>query len=352
MIMKRVLVGMSGGIDSFVTALLLQQQGYEVQGVVLELWKKNDIAVVEEICQSLQIPLMYLEERKLFREKVVHPFIEAYLSGYTPSPCCFCNNQVKWEILYRIAQQYQIPFIATGHYVRIKQVLGKYYIQSGIDPTKDQSYFLYGLPQKILSKALTPLGDYTKAEVRNWALNHGFKQMVCRRESMGICFLEGKDYREFIRETLGEKIEERPGWILDRAGRILGEHRGLLNYTIGQKRDIPNRGGEPLYVSEMDVQRNVIIADVKSSLYTSILYLKEATWVSESDLLAKDITVKVRGLGINPQGFVRVEQLPKRHLKIELSEPAWAIAPGQPVAFFRRDLLVGGGIAIKRCEME
>ena len=347
MSMEKVLVGMSGGIDSFVAALLLREQGYEVWGVTLELWEKNDTTHVAKICNSLGIPLLYQEARELFREKVVQSFVQGYLSGCTPSPCCICNGQVKWEVLNRVAQQYQIPYVATGHYVRIKQLAGKYYIQCGVDPQKDQSYFLYGLSQEILAKAITPLGHYTKAEVRDWAMAHGYPFMVGRKESMGICFLKEKDYREFIRERIEPEKMDQTGLILDREGRELGKHRGVMHYTIGQKKDLPFRDGQPLYVAEIDPIRNVIVADVKSALWRFELQVKDAYWVEESDLYQNDITIKVRGLGLNPKGIVQVERMAGNTLHLLLSEPAWAIAPGQPVALFRGDLLIGGGIAEK-----
>ena len=344
---ETVLVGMSGGVDSLVTALLLQQRGYRIVGVVLELWEKNDTAVIEEICQTFDIPLFFQEERSLFREKVVEPFIATYLAGCTPSPCCFCNSEVKWRALYQIAKQHDIPYIATGHYVRIEQLNGKYYIRCGVDVCKDQSYFFYNLPQEILAKALTPLGDYTKEEIKKMAVKWGYEKIVQRKESMGICFLAGKDYREFIREQIGNEKMELPGVIVDKDGVVLGEHQGLLHYTIGQKRGMPMKEGKQLYVAEMDAQNHRIIADFKSALWTSELYLKEMCWVDESNLLAADITIKVRGIGLNPQGFVKVKQLSEKEFKVELSEPAWAVAPGQPVALFRKDLLIGGGIVTK-----
>lgn len=336
---------MSGGVDSFVTALLLQQRGYEVIGVTLELWGKNELTGVQEICRGLRIPLISRNGEELFRRVVVSSFVDGYLSGYTPSPCWICNSYVKWELLAGIATELDAPFIATGHYVRIVRKDERYYIRKGVDVCKDQSYFLWGVSQDILARAITPLGDYTKAEVKAWALARGYEEMARKKESMGICFLRGMDYRDFIRQYAGEKAEQKPGGIFDRAGRLVGEHSGLLNYTVGQKRGIPVADGQVLYVAAMNPEENRIVVDRKTGLQSMTLVVREVNAVCRPDLLAADVKVKIRGLGLNPEGCVRVEELRGNRVHVSFSDPAWAVAPGQPVAFYRGDLLVGGGIA-------
>lgn len=332
---------MSGGIDSFVTALMLQQKGYEVIGVNLQLWGKNDLAAVQKVCDKLHIPLINRNGEELFRQVVVDSFVQGYLAGSTPSPCCICNSYIKWELLKQAADEVGAYRIATGHYVKIGLLNGHYYIRKGIDIHKDQSYFLWGIAPEILARAFTPLGDYTKEQVKAWALEHGYEEMVRKRESMGVCFLRGDDYRNFIQQYSGNS--QQPGMILDRNGGQIGEHSGLLNYTIGQKRGMPLKNGQPLYVAEMDAVRNVIVADVKSGLFTSTLLVDQVQVVNPEDLDAPDITVKIRGIGLNPEGYVSIEKLPGNRLKINLIDPAWAVAPGQPVAFFRGDLVIGGG---------
>lgn len=342
--MKKVVVGMSGGIDSFVTALLLSRQGYEVIGVTLELWEKNDLSGVRASCEKLNIPLLCREGRDVFRQQVVDPFVKAYRTGLTPSPCCICNRLVKWTLLQQVADELGVEHIATGHYVRIIGREGRFYIRKGVDPQKDQSYFLWGVPQTLLKRALTPLGDYTKKQVKEWATRNGYGQLVRKRESMGICFLERRDYREFIRQYAGGDLGGKPGAILDRTGRVVGEHRGVLNYTVGQKKDMPQSDGQPLYVAVIDEKRNVIIADVKSGLWTKTLTIGQTSPIYPGDLQAGDITVKVRGIGLNPAGYVRIEKAERGRLIVHLTDPAWAVAPGQPVALYREDLLIGGGI--------
>ena len=344
--MEKVVVGMSGGIDSFVTALLLREKGYDVVGVSLELWEKNDLTAVEKICRSLEIPLLCRNEREGFRQVVVEAFVRDYLSGCTPSPCCVCNSFVKWDALEWAAAECGASRIATGHYVRIRQAGGKYYVCRGVDVRKDQSYFLYGVSQRILSKALTPLGDYTKEEVRAWALSRGYEEVVRKKESMSVCFLRGTDYRDFIRQSAG--ADQQPGVILSRSGQPIGRHDGLLNYTVGQKRGMPLLNGEPMYVAEIDADRNVIVADTKGGLYTRTLWVEEVVAVSPEDLQADNLTVKIRGIGLNPQGPAKITQIAEDKVRVDLSDPAWAVAPGQPVAFFRGDCVVGGGKAMKR----
>lgn len=218
------------------------------------------------------------------------------------------------------------------------------YLSGGVDARKDQSYFLYGVSQKILSKALTPLGDYTKEEVRAWALAHGYEEVVRKRESMSVCFLRGTDYRDFIRQYAA--ADQKPGVILSRSGQPIGQHDGLLNYTIGQKRGMPLWHREPMYVAEIDADRNVIVADSKAGLYTRTLWVEEVVAVSPEDLQADDLTVKIRGIGLNPQGAVKITRIAGDKVRVDLSDPAWAVAPGQPVAFFRGDCVVGGGKAM------
>lgn len=344
--MAKIVVGMSGGIDSFATALMLREQGHEVIGVSLELWERTEHSAAQRLCGELGIPWLEREVGELFRKQVVRSFVRDYAMGYTPSPCWVCNNHVKWEVLNQVAEELGAECIATGHYVRICRQGEKYYIRRGVDERKDQSYFLWGVSQEILAKAVTPLGNFTKGEVRRWALEKGYEEMVQRRESMGICFLQGTDYRDFLRRQ--GKLRWERGNVVDRTGRVVGQHTGLPDYTVGQKRGMPIVEGEQLYVAEICPESNVIVADRKSGLYTHELWVDEAVAVDEEDWSVEDLTVKIRGLGQNPQERVKVVRLDTGRLRVELSDPAWAVAPGQPVAFFRGDCVIGGGRAVRK----
>lgn len=341
--LDKVVVGMSGGVDSFVTALLLLQQGYEVVGAYLQLWGEDKGTEVEILCREIGIPLVVQDGRRELQSKVIEPFVQDYLAGLTPSPCCTCNRHVKWKLLEEVAERYGAAHIATGHYVRIVRQDGRYYIKKGKDPVKDQSYFLWGVSQQTLSKALTPIGGFTKTEVKSWAAGYGYTGVTRQKESMGVCFLQGENYRDFICHYSGCMCA--PGNIKNREGKLIGTHTGLLNYTIGQKRGMPMVEGEPMYVAQMNAGENLIIADRKSALYTGSLVVGQVALVREEDLFGPNVEIKVRGLGLNPAGYVRVEKLGERRYRIHLSEPAWAVAPGQPVAFYREELLIGGGIA-------
>ncbi|WP_251620735.1 tRNA 2-thiouridine(34) synthase MnmA [Odoribacter lunatus] len=341
---ETVAVGLSGGVDSLVTALMLKQQGYRVIGVYLQLWNNDSGEEVARLCRQLNIDFVTYDGEKVFRKEVVTPFVNEYLIGRTPNPCTFCNATVKWNLLVAAADSLGIQRVATGHYVHVEQKDTGWYIRKGRDSQKDQSYFLWGLKQNVLARSLTPLGACTKAEVKAYAESNGFSEVSRKKESMGICFLEGKDYREFIGRHVEESTIGGMGDIVDQAGHVIGRHAGLLNYTVGQKRDMPLRNGHPLYVKAIDVENNCIVAADKSDLYVDTLCVMRVNMVNWKDVGAQDISVKVRGLGLNPEGFAVLERQSENTISVRLQSPAWAVASGQPVAFYRGDYLIGGGI--------
>lgn len=342
---QAVIVGLSGGIDSFVTASLLQEKGFQVIGVHLGLWQQKENPEVADLCKRLGIEFISWDGSDLFRKQVVNPFVHSYLSGETPNPCTLCNSTVKWNLLLQVADSMGIEKIATGHYIRIVEEEGLFYIHKGKDPVKDQSYFLWGVGQQQLSRTITPLGDYTKQEVKVYAGERGYKFLAEKKESMGVCFLEGKDYRSFIAEYAGRMTEEARGEIVDRAGTLVGHHNGLLNYTVGQRRDIPQRDSESLYVAAIDILHNRIVVDKKEGLYRNEFYIREPHIINIRDLSTTEIEIKIRGLGLNPSGEVTFVPQSDGRILVHLSSPAWAIAPGQPVALYKGERLIGGGIA-------
>ena len=346
--MEKVVVGLSGGVDSFVTALLLQQQGLEVIGVHLQLWDSqvghSQEPEVEELCKQTGIKLYRLNGRQLFQERVVQPFIQGYLSGITPNPCATCNSFIKWNLLRDLADELNIRYISTGHYIRVLPFTNHDYVHKGIDPNKDQSYFLWGVPEEILHRVITPLGDYTKTQVKEIARTHGFTRLAEKQESMSICFLEKGDYRNFIARQPGTSSCFTPGWIVDESGNPVGEHTGTVNYTVGQKKGIPLKGQTPQYVSRLSPSTNQIVVGDKTSLFRTTFSLHQVHLIDPEEILSEDIEVKVRGIGLNPEGFARLSFQPDQTLHVQLSSPAWAVAPGQPAVFYRQDRVIGGGI--------
>lgn len=341
---ETVAVGLSGGVDSLVTVLLLREQGYKVVGVHLQLWKEGNREEVARLCDQLQIEMVCYDGKAAFKERVVDSFVQEYLAGRTPNPCTVCNNLVKWNLLAEAADRLGIGKLATGHYVQIVREATGWYIKKGEDIHKDQSYFLWGVKQDILARTLTPLGVCTKMQVKAYAEAKGYGGIARKKESMGICFLEGKDYRDFIRCYCREPLLMQAGDIVDGTGNIIGRHAGLLNYTVGQKKEMPVCNGQSLYVAGIDAKNNRIIAGNKSGLYREHLVVTDVNFVCPEEINAENITVKVRGFGLNPEGFATLERQPDSSVRVSLSSPAWAVASGQPVAFYRNNLLIGGGV--------
>ncbi|MGL5682816.1 MAG: tRNA 2-thiouridine(34) synthase MnmA [Marinifilaceae bacterium] len=343
---KQIVVGISGGVDSFMATRLLQEQGYEVIGVHLELWGDTDNDKLSKIRQQLGIEIVTYEARELFKTEIVSQFVQGYLNGCTPNPCSICNNVIKWKLLALAANELGILQIATGHYVRIEERGGHWYIRKGVDPNKDQSYFLWGVPQALLQRSLTPLGGLHKQEVKQMAQERGFIEIAKQPESMGICFLRGENYRDFIRRYANTDNIGVPGVIRRRNGEIIGQHSGILNYTIGQKQGIPVATDGALYVAQINVECNEIIVDVKNALMERHITVGNVHIVSPADLNNDHLQVKVRGLGLNPEGYVKVDMSGEK-LHIELSNPAWAVAPGQPIAIYDGEFVIGGGVVAK-----
>lgn len=354
---NKVVLGMSGGTDSSVTAILLKQKGYEVIGVSLWFWNspnehsdKNKlpgfIVDAQELAKKLSIEHHVIDARDEFKDVVIGQFLQEYLNGRTPSPCIHCNPQLKWRLLLDKADQFNANYIATGHYIQITEEVGTYYIHKGNDLAKDQSYFLWNLNQEILSRTLTPLGSFTKAEVREMATDYGHKLVATKKESMGICFLDGMDYRDFLKQEIAD-VDQKigKGKIVDTDGKELGWHEGYPYYTIGQKRGLELKEKTGLMVSRIDVENNTLVLEQREQLNKKEFKVSGYLLNNSDDINHSEITTVVRGLGLNPDGYSRLTILNQNELQIELEHTAWAIAPGQPVAFYIGDKLIGGGFA-------
>lgn len=353
---KKVLHGISGGIDSTVAAILLLEHGYEVVGITLRLYEKSGkfsalspsesyINRAKEIADKLGIRHHIADAEEKFERNVIDVFRNEYLAGRTPSPCILCNTQIKWPVMIEKAAEMGCDFISTGHYAKILKSKGSWYIHKGKDPVKDQSYFLWNLNQQKLQKTLMPLGDLLKKEVVEIARKNNL--LFGRKESMGVCFLEDKDYRKFLEDDpvhLDSPVGE--GKVLDVAGKEIGKHKGYPYYTVGQKRDIQSFDGKEWYVISINAGKNILVAGTREYLYSDQFRVHQFYFANREDMFLEQISVLVRGYGLNPKGFCRITPLSEDLLQVDLDEKAWAMAPGQPVVFYHEDRVIGGAIVV------
>ncbi|HNT78099.1 MAG TPA: tRNA 2-thiouridine(34) synthase MnmA [Anaerolineae bacterium] len=347
---RKVVVALSGGVDSAVAAALLVEQGYEVSGVMLHLWREPGDAMstaaedARRIAAALQIPFQLLDCVAPFKARVVEPFIAEYARGYTPNPCLACNRAIKFGFLLETARALGADFLATGHYARVQACEGQYRLLRGVDRAKDQSYVLYMLGQSQLRHLLLPLGEYTKPQVRQMAARRNLP-VAQKAESQEICFVCDDDYRRFLQTYAPESI--RPGPILDAAGHELGQHQGVPFYTIGQRRGLGLAWAEPLYVLELDVARNALIVGPAAQLGHVELQVGAVSYVvgtpPETPL---PITVKIRYKAADAAATLIPEA--GNTARIALTAPLRDITPGQAAVFYQGETVLGGGMILKR----
>ncbi|MCD6155639.1 MAG: tRNA 2-thiouridine(34) synthase MnmA, partial [Candidatus Atribacteria bacterium] len=339
---KKILVAMSGGVDSSVAALLLKKQGYQVVGVTLCLHSlpgreaaSSDKKAVEDaakVCEHLGIPHMVLDFSSLFRKKVIIPFLEEYKKGYTPNPCVVCNRFIKFGELLERALSMGFDALATGHYARLVEEKGKIFLAKPRDRAKDQTYFLYRLQQKSLSHLVFPLAEFTKGEVRRIAREHSLP-VAHKPQSQDVCF---GDYQSMIQEN----IAPRPGLIVDLEGRVLGKHRGIPFYTVGQRRGLGVSSAERLYVVNIIPQRNQIVVGRREALQAKGLVARELNWfVSE---VPEQALAKIRYT--HQERACRIKLLDSDTIEVIFAEPVEMVTPGQSVVFYKGELVLGGGI--------
>lgn len=365
---KRVLLGMSGGTDSSVAAMLLQEAGYEVTGITFRFYELNDstgyLEDARELADRLGIRHIIYDAREVFRKQIIEYFVDEYMAGHTPVPCTLCNNYLKWPLLSQIADEMGIFYIATGHYVRKIQIEDTYYITYAADADKDQTFFLWGLKQDVLRRMLLPMGGVTKVEARAWAARRGFQEVAVKKDSLGVCFCP-MDYRSFLKEWLArsdqkeiedntELIRKRRAWsgrtgrgrFVDEEGNFIAWHEGYPFYTIGQRRGLGIHLNRPVFVKEIHPEKNEIVLASLQALEKNEMYLKEWNIVNKERLLGHpDVIVKIRYR--KQENHCTVTVTPDNLLHVQLHEPLAAIAPGQAAAFYKEGLLLGGGIIVE-----
>lgn len=346
---ERVLLGMSGGTDSSVAAIRLQEAGYEVIGVTFRFYEKDGetgyLDDARALASRLGMEHITYDARALFRSRIIRYFISEYLSGHTPVPCTLCNNELKWPLLAQIADEKGIYWISTGHYVRKVLQDGKCYIAPAADRDKDQTFFLWGLKQDILRRMLLPMGDITKAEARAFAAVRGFRQVAMKKDSVGVCFCP-LDYHSFLRSEVPAELLPGKGRFVDETGVLIGWHEGYPFYTVGQRRGLGLQLNKAVFVKEISAERNEVVLAPLSSLYKQEMWLKEWNLVDRCRVLqAASVIVKIRYR--KQANRCRVTLTVEGLLHVRLIEPLESVASGQAAAFYDdAGLLLGGGIIV------
>ena len=354
--MNKVVVAMSGGVDSSVAAALLKEQGYDVIGMMLRLWSEpgkeesnrcctpDSMAQARRVAAKLDIPFYVIDAKDVFRETVVEYFLSGYARGETPNPCLVCNQKIRWTFLLDHALALGADYMSTGHYVRIrKNENGKSELLRAVDPGKDQSYVLHVLTQDKLKHALFPIGDYPKPEIRAIAEKYGLPT-ASRKDSQDLCFLAGEDYRNFLQRNAAELLTA--GEIVTRAGKSVGEHTGLANYTIGQRKGLGVASAVPLYVLGKNAQTNALIVGTQEELGARELTARDVNWLSgnipdgpfRSEVkiryTAREATATVTPIHNGGQ------------VHVQFDAPQRDITAGQAAVFYQDDVMIGGGIIV------
>lgn len=354
---KKVVVAMSGGVDSSVAAALLKEQGCEVTGITMNLFSLSKEYCTDEnlrsccgwgaiedahrVAMTIGIPHYVVDLKDNFKRRVIDDFLREYARGRTPNPCIRCNEYIKFDVMMKRAEKIDADFLATGHHARVvyDRKRTRYLLKKGKDRKKDQSYFLYIMTQKQLSRTLLPIGDFTKEEVREKAKKFGLS--VARRpESQEICFIPDNDYVRFLRDRIPEAFCEGP--IIDSENRVIGQHNGIIHFTVGQRRGMGIAASHPLYVIHIDSVKNTITVGTNDQLRRNKLCASRINWISKAKM-AEQFRVRAKIRYKHREANALVSPLDSGQVLVEFEKPQRAITPGQAVVFYDGDIVVGGG---------
>lgn len=354
---KKVVVGMSGGVDSSVAAYLLKEQGYDVIGVTMQIWQDEDeftqeknggccgLSAVDDarrVAERLDIPYYVMNFKREFKENVMDYFVAEYLKGRTPNPCIACNRYVKWEALLKRSLEIGADYIATGHYARIEKLPnGRYAIKNSVTAAKDQTYALYNLTQDQLSHTLMPVGDYHKDEIRKIAEEIGLL-VASKKDSMEICFIPDDDYAGFIDRECKDMVPP-PGNFVSTGGEVLGKHKGITHYTIGQRKGLGIAMGHPVFVTEIRPETNEVVLGTNEDVFTTKLFANHVNCMSIPEFRdGMELKAKIRYSHAGSP--CRVTRTGEDEIFCEFMEPVRAVTPGQAVVLYDGDYVAGGGI--------
>jgi len=354
----KILMAMSGGIDSTVSAMLLLEQGYELVGVTFRTYDSikesclakekgccsiDSIMEAKRMAEKLGFEHHILDLRQTFKEHVICNFMDEYMQGRTPNPCVLCNSSIKWGKLLDMADEFGCSHIATGHYAQIVHDNGHWFLANAVDAHKDQTYFLWMLTEENLSRTLFPLGGFTKQEVRQMAFERGFEKLSQKTESQEICFIPDNDYRHFLSEHVTDFEQKcQPGDFVNTKGELIGRHQGFPNYTVGQRKGLGVAFGTPQYVIGIDATNNRVVLGDRDDLLVKTLRATACRFTA-SELLEKNKCVLARIRYKSPVTEATVE-FDGRVATLVFNEPVWGVTPGQSVVLYQNDRVIGGGI--------